>query len=407
MHPPLLPYKQYMNQPFLLALYNEISRDKQWVCPGLEAYFLVLDLLQSGKARPRTFDEMAFLLETLWLKSERHQERFRQLLERRRQGILEFIQWQQTQVDLPSGPGVIKPQEENHEPATPLAKEEQGPDPVAAEVIPPPVDVPVPAEAAPGPISFSLAGGNASSASTFSVQQQEQNIIPKQEVPFLFTNDYFPVKNRHLQQAWRSLKSYSTEGKKTDILDLPGTIKLTAQKGYFSDLRYQSAPDNRLHVFLFLDRGPGMIAVASFGKELWDTLPQHQQWPEPLYFYDLPRYEEQYNDYVLFTEDQEKDISLRRLFAGLHRKDIAVLIYSDAGALTNDDDPQRLEQTRQFMKHLYRYCARLSWINPAPAHRWADTNAGVLSTELPMFDTGRTEVEQAIAVLKGKFSIKK
>lgn len=396
-----------MEHPFLLTLYREISRDKQWINPGTDAYFRLLQLLQSGEAPLHTFDDMVFLLETLWLKSEQHRDRFRALLEQRRNAIQDFINWQSEQAEMQDQQslqptGILRDDVPPSSDATPTrqqqqTREEQKKEPLQQE------ETAAPAVAAS--ITFTLSDDKPAHSGIFSLQA-DGTVKPRQQQSFLFTNDYFPVKNRQLQQAWRSLKSYSGKGLQTDHIDFPKTIEMTARKGFFSALSFERAADSRLQVLLLLDRGQSMLAMEAFGKELWQTMPQQEQWPEPLYFRDLPRYDAYNKDYFLMAGDEGKKIALRKLFSGLHRKDIAVLIYSDAGALLQDDDAERLEHTRAFLAQLYGFCARISWINPAPRERWDDTNAGILSQELPMFDTGRNAVEQAIAVLKGKFSTK-
>lgn len=400
-----------MSQPLLYDLYNEIRTDRQLISPGLEEYYLLFELMQSGQYQVKTFDEMIFCLETIWLKSEHHKERFRSLFERRREPILAFATFLKTLVKVEHEPVVI--------PVDPAPT----PDPVKPDPdIKPPVDVPPGGEegekkrAPPvikeepagesGNTGFSLGNKAAGSSGVLKFDQQSRE-IPLIKIPYLFTNDYFPVKNRQLQQAWRTLKNRK-EGSDSAEMSISKTIDHTAKQGYFSSFLYEKNVVNQLQLFIFLDQSESMIAMEDFGKELCNTAREGELHTElePRYFFKIPRFDEKKNDYILANEDGTRTIGLRKLFFKLNRKDIVVLIYSDAGALKNEQNDSRVEQTIRFIRNLYQQTGYIAWINPASKIRWEGTNAEQINKEVPMFETTRKDIESAIAALKGKLTVK-
>lgn len=402
-----------MKEPFLYHLYDAVRRNKLWITPGPEEYLLLVELVHSGAYPIRTFDDMAFLLETIWLKSHQYRDKFRLLLEERRTEIkaLAAVLEQERQERAKRSvqqvqPAVLEPATTHTPPVAPTVTEEaqqlrKTPEPMTSEERPSVQEV-QPA-AAGGAVGFSIGDNVTGTSKTF--RMPVPSAKPVQEVPFLFTNDYFPVKNRYLQQAWRSLNS-KMKGAEVAEVNLARTIEHTAKQGYFSTLLYDRKPRNQVRLFIFLDQSESMAAVSDFGKELCTTARQSELHAgvQPWYFYKVPRYNDSIRDYTLSGEGQLRHTSLRKLFAGIPGKDIAVLIYSDAGVFQRDSDEDRLEQTLDFIRRLGKHCNYMAWLNPAPKDRWGDTHAGTIRREVPMFETLRSEVEQAIDALRGKIS---
>ncbi|MDB5202347.1 MAG: hypothetical protein JWQ27_1756 [Ferruginibacter sp.] len=394
-----------MTEPILYHLYNEMREDKQWISPGLDEYYLLFDLFETGYP-VKTFDDFAFIIETIWLKSHHQKQKLRDLLELRRKMILQFVASlatdgpaQKTQVDEqvkepatttdPKLPDVVlKPADENN--AKPVT-----------DKLP---DISLEEDTAYGNTRFSISQHNSSKASVLKFETAKETILPLQQIPYLFTNDYFPIQSRHMQQAWRTLKN-KQEGEDGPDLDIDKTIDHTAKQGYFSSLEYEKRILNQLQLFIFLDQSESMIAVEEFGKELCSSafasdLHAHAI---PWYFYQLPQKNEN-GDYLFTNEDWTESASLRTLLFNLNKKNIVILIYSDAGALRNCNETARLKETIDFIKVLNKRTAYIAWLNPAPKNRWKGNNAERISAELPMFETERRDLENAVAALKGKLA---
>ncbi|HEV7782853.1 MAG TPA: hypothetical protein VGO58_16370, partial [Chitinophagaceae bacterium] len=196
----------------LYDLYNEIRKDPQLIHPGVEEYYLLIRLLDSGYPISG-FDQLAFTIETLWLKSQSQKPRFRSILEKRRTDLQSFLHY----LIMTSG---------NTDPAV---KEPVKTDPVADNKDPQPKTIPIdPPVVVAGPgkkiqpgepdseetgitpeseqTNFSVRAAEQGTQSNMIVEGEKQQARPLTDIPFTYTHDYFPVHNRHLRQAWRTLK---------------------------------------------------------------------------------------------------------------------------------------------------------------------------------------------------------
>ena len=88
--------------------------------------------------------------------------------------------------------------------------------------------------------------------------------------------------------------------------------------------------------------------------------------------------------------------------ASLDNRAVALII-SDGGAAREHRDRDRIEQTEQFIQNLkgaVRYCA---WLNPMPSNAWENTSAAIFAEMMPMFSLNRSGLNNAIAVLRGRY----
>jgi uncharacterized protein len=407
-----------VSQPLLYDLYNELRSYKNWVSPGLEEYYLVLELIESGRYPLQSFDEVAYVLETVWLKSHQHRDKFRELLQKRKQVLIEIAESMKEEIDTLSKKTSTKAVEQKTEtPVTgsvqdnPLSQntgdnggQNKKPGGTGDETKPPPsamIDDTTAGDE--NTMEFSITNGQSADSQQVRLKLQEEIEKTTQNIPFLFSSDYFPVQTRHLQQAWRLLKSRQ-DGINAKEISLTRTIDLTAKQGYFCGFEYEKEFVNQLRLFLFLDQGESMIAVEEFGKQLYQAAKEGELHKnlEPWYFQQLPSQDERTGDYSFISEDWTQTVSLRKLFAKLNKRDIVVMIYSDAGTLSNEWDPERIKRTTAFLQHLNRITAYVAWVNPAPRQRWKNTNAADIEAIVPMFETTRLDIENAIDTLKGK-----
>ncbi|MCS3802123.1 hypothetical protein [Niastella sp. OAS944] len=404
-----------MHKPFLFDFFSEIMQDQQWINPGMEEYFLLDTLMKSEHFKPTSFKDLAFALETMWFKSHNSpnsKERFRQMLEDRRKAITEALEeWVKDLKRMETAETVAATIA--HQPLEEQEKDKdqertEGASPAVVQNNKPTEDA-IKTATAP---AEEVTNGDGALQPVFSLtmplkvnKESEESLINR---PYVFTNDYFPVKNRHMQQAWRTLKNKQDAGTDTAI-NFPHTITRMARQGYFSGFVYNKKTVNQLQLFVFIDQSETMVAEEEFGREICAAAISSNMYPglEPLYFNKVPAKDKQRNDYLLFNEDVTAFKTLGKLFAPYFKKDIVVLLYSDAGAFKKETDEDRLKDTKAFINHLYRKSGYLAWLNPAPKERWSGTNAGKLNKEVPMFETGnsktgRSEFERAMAALKGK-----
>lgn len=403
----------------MFEFFSEMMQDKQWINPGMDNYYLLETLMKSGHFNPENFDDISFALETIWLKSHHLKSRFRQIMKQRQTTIVEALEgWTEEQkktkteqVELPvTDPSKSQEQKnENEQLATPVANDstKQNNDKQNGEKTNglPHADL---EDTALEPV-FSLGNTGITTAGAMALHAKEEKEKLIVNRPYVFTNDYFPIKSRHLQQAWRTLKNKQDAGFNATI-SISQTITRTARKGYFTDFVFEKNTVNQLRLFVFIDQSESMVAVEEFGKEICSAAVSSNMYPGlvPLYFNKVPAINGNNGDYLLTNEDGTFHNTLGKLFAPYFKKNIVVLLYSDAGALKNEMDEKRIQETRKFIHHLYQKTGYLAWLNPAPKNRWQGTNAGILQEDITMFETnnsktGRSEFENAMAALKGKW----
>lgn len=418
----------------LYHLFEAIRADKRLVTAGTGEYLLLREFLeQEQEVHPlKTFEDLLFVCEKLWLKNKAEEQPFREVFHKWRNEIEKYILDQYTSLNKLKEAEQKKLYPEENESS--LSKET--PD---HPVQPAPADIkesshkrePVKQELdsttesnataassedeTEGELSFSI-GSEQTSADTVtrSVSPDFKPAMVASSKTFLFGDEYFPVANRYLRQNWRNLKS-SQEVKEYTAIDFISTTNRIAQTGFFTEFEYEKRIENLVSLFIFIDHGGSMDACEAFGNELansaWQSTLHSNK--TAFYFYNLPerKGEEDDADYIFSNEQKTFTYSAVNLFANLNKKNIVTLIYSDAGAFRGTMDettPMRVEETKSFLKFLLKKTANTVWINPAPKTRWKKTAAEGISqsfAEVPMFEATATGIEQAVNALKGKMSV--
>jgi len=403
-----------MTTPLLYELFNEIRTSLKAEGPGMEEYFLLFNLIDSKKYPIKTFDEFSFVLEKIWLKSSLHKKIFYEILEKRREALIAITEsLTNTEIKPDLSNTTIRPESVTQDGISDNIQE----NPKSKNELNSPVDTKNETEYSDngsqfdknekyGKTSFSLSGGINSTSPLLNFNRIEIKEDKLLSTPYLFTNDYMPVKSRHLQQAWRQLKN-KREGEISSEININKTIETVSKKGYFSRFEFSKYYTNQLHVFVLVDQSETMAAEEAFGEELWKAARDSEMHPDvcPLYFNKVPEKRSNSNDYLLTNKNWTKNIILKNLFANKIRNNIVILIYSDAGALYDNLDMERVNQTKRFISYLYKNSSYIAWINPAPKNRWSGTNASYIKEEIPMFENSRTEIENAMSALKGKLTI--
>lgn len=406
-----------MEEPMLYSLYNRIKERNIAGGPTLSEYYLSLQLLTSPASRQFTMEDWAFALETLWLKSHNDQALFRQILAESRTALLEFASQIATdhiqQVNASAG------QEQRHQQERHEEKSSDAPPKEQLNVESQPAtnakendqNTPLVTDRSGGlpgedtsVLSFSFGFPSTSGQRSLNVNYKPETVMKtKTELPYLFTNDYHPVKNRQLQQTWRSL-SIRKKGSELSEVDLSQTIKDVARTGYLFRIFNKRDISNEIHLFVFLDQNQSMAAWEEFGQELCLTAAQSKAQNDftPWFFNGTPIFNYEKGEYVLTNNDCTKTIDTQRLFSRYNKKNIVILVYSDAGALTGSCDDSRIENMKKFIRHLQKKSSYIAWLNPTPKKRWEETGVAEILKEVHMFEAHRAGIENAANVLKGK-----
>lgn len=398
-----------MNPPFLYALYKGLARDQALLGTSLHEYYALLDLVSSGRYPIRSFDELQFVLESLWVKSLEQRGVLRELLGARRVAIEEWLHaWEATKAAETSPHG----ESDGARGATDSNSQDAG----SAESKEP-VEAPAPTQNEPAPdqqkldaesrqsaaLGFAINSKRLPEGALLKLRHRESPPTPLNQSPFHFGNAYHPVSDRQLQQAWRTLK-HNRPGALSSEVDIRRTVAETAKQGYFSSFRYVRHVENHVRLILLLDVGANMVAVESFGEELFNAARDSKRHADLRagYFQRVPRWDSVDEDYVFSNAASTVKWRLRDMVRGMAKKDIAVLVYSDAGALGFENDEQRRQEWLDFLSVLRAQAGHVAWVNPAPKHRWITSYAGGLTARVPMFEADKKGIEQAIATLRGK-----
>jgi uncharacterized protein with von Willebrand factor type A (vWA) domain len=413
----------------LYDIFEELRKEKQLVGPGLEEYLEFVQLIKSEYVI-RDFEHLSFVLETMWTNSIGGTRKLKELLAERKEQLRDFLKYLDSVHDQQEEQESVIPEFPKSSPDKEASRagdnskltgeksnsskggnlESVGNDEFKSGST----------SSETGSLQFSVGGEG---ASTNLAIGKDKTVVPNAISSFIFSNDYFPIKDRDLQQAWRSLKSVEEQDSNRE-LDVKATIVKTAEQGMFSNFVFEKRKVNKIRLFVFIDRSESMIAVEAFGKELCVAAGKSQMHSnvyndnflrqmtpgsvkmevKPWYFFNAPVAKKDIG-YFLFDEESQNTKSLSALFSGINKRNIVVLIYSDAGALKNDFEQGRIEQTKAFLTELYKRTAYVSWLNPAPRYRWEGTNAGELRKMVPMFESTRGNVESAVSALKGKIQV--
>ena len=214
---------------------------------------------------------------------------------------------------------------------------------------------------------------------------------------FTFRQEYFPVTQRQMKQSWRSLRRMVREGK-AEELDIDATITKFSQEGILSEPVLQPRRINRTDLILFVDQQGSMVPFHFFSRQLVETAQRGGKLRKAdiYYFHNCPGAE------VFQQPNLFEKKSLTKILASLDNRAVALII-SDGGAAREHKDRDRIEQTQQFIQTLkgaVRYCA---WLNPMPSNTWENTSAAIFAEMIPMFSLNRSGLNNAIAVLRGRY----
>jgi len=186
-------------------------------------------------------------------------------------------------------------------------------------------------------------------------------------------DDTVELGTRNIKVAMRRLRKFAREGA-ADELDLEGTIKGTAHKGYL-DIHLRPERRNTVKVLMFFDVGGSMDWHVKGAEELFSAARTEFKRLEYYYFHNCL--------YESVWKDNRRRFSERTpTWDVLHTypSDYKVIFVGDAsmspyeitmpGGSVEHMNPEAGAQWLQRVSDIYEHCI---WLNPVPAEHWSWT----------------------------------
>ena len=207
---------------------------------------------------------------------------------------------------------------------------------------------------------------------------------------------------RNIKIALRRLRRFAREGA-ADELDLDGTIRSTADKGYI-DVKMRPERRNAVKVLLFLDVGGSMDWHVEAAKQLFSAAQSQFKRLEHFYFHNC-LYESVWKSNRRRGEER---IATRDLLNSYGR-DYRVVFVGDAsmspyeiispGGSVEHVNP---EPGRIWLERAILAWPRTAWINPTPERHWAYSQSAAVIADIfqqRMFPLTPAGVEAAMRAL--------
>jgi uncharacterized protein len=247
------------------------------------------------------------------------------------------------------------------------------------------------------------------------------------ERPFIFVPQ-FPLTYREVAQTFRRLRRPVRVGPPTE-LDLDATIVRRCQQGISGPVVLRPKRLNMARLLLLVDRQGSMTPFHRFCEEVCKAIIEAGTAENTAlyYFHNLPA--EGADKQLLQPLSQEIFPTLDSIFPQInplakgylyedpgllsphaleevlqkYATDAFVVVISDAGAIRNYYNLNRLLDTISFFKALKKYTFSYVWLNPLPKFHWQDKNntATQIARHIPMFPLEREGIHKAVNVLRG------
>jgi len=208
---------------------------------------------------------------------------------------------------------------------------------------------------------------------------------------------------RNMKMALRRVRDFAREGAKEE-LDLPGTIRATAQNAGFLDLRLVPQRHNKVKVLLLLDVGGSMDPHVEQCEQLFCAARSEFKHLEQFYFHNCV-YEKVWRDNRRRHQHHLPTFDLIHQFG----PDWKLILVGDAtmgpyeiewpgGSVEHEN----AEPGATWLSRLLAQYPRAVWLNPAPQREWEMTRSVRLIRQLMgerMFPLTLDGVGQAVELL--------
>lgn len=219
-----------------------------------------------------------------------------------------------------------------------------------------------------------------------SYQDIKQYIYKKK---YILRGDYFPLKSRQMQQSFQLIREVVQEGRK-EMIDWEATIQQTAKDAGFFELQMSASSSIRSGLTVLVDQEGSMVAFEELTQRMVEALQNYVgKKTQVFYFQNCPV------DYLYENKNRTKAHSLRQFADGKPR---TIIIVSDGGAARGGYNPDRLEETVDFLKSMSKH--RMVWLNPMPEDRWRGTTADYIRSLIGMYEMNERGFVHAIKALK-------
>jgi len=231
---------------------------------------------------------------------------------------------------------------------------------------------------------------------------RKENAVTAQRL-FLFSDNYFPVTNREVQQFFSGLPERKARRGNTEI-DIDATIQSIAQNGYLSGAIYKKEEEIVNQLLIFHDHKGSMTAFEGLSDLI--TRAANKLFATTYYFQNV------ISDKVYKDKEHKSAVDIRTLVQFFREKKVMILIVSDAGAARMSNSTGRVKASVRMLRQLEKISARIAWINPLPPceevepgkklERWERSAAGRIAEFVPMFYADWNGIHDAVEVLKGR-----
>jgi uncharacterized protein with von Willebrand factor type A (vWA) domain len=221
---------------------------------------------------------------------------------------------------------------------------------------------------------------------------------------FHFVKNYVPFQKRNIGQVWRFLQRPQEIGW-SDEIDIPKTIESIYRKGYLEKPMLKAKRQNTAQLITFIEHQGGMVAFKNLAIALANSAKESAGIDNRIYFFQTIPHQitiDQRFDYCLYTNPSETDFEFLADIMSKKGKKTPVLIISEAGAVSNYLDVERLAKTEKFLAELRVYTPKIAWLNPMPDDRWAGNSAQKIAEMLPMYEANIAGLKKALKILRGK-----
>jgi len=179
------------------------------------------------------------------------------------------------------------------------------------------------------------------------------------------------LSSRNIKIALRRLRRFAREGAATE-LDLPNTIRATANNAGTLDLKLQPERHNAVKLLLFLDIGGSMDDYVRISQELFAAARGEFKHLEYFYFHNCP-YERVWRDNRRRRDTTLSTVEVLRTYGPAYRAvfvgDASMSPYEiiQAGGSVEhwNEEPGRV-----WVERLLAHYRRAAWLNPVPEDEW-------------------------------------
>jgi len=218
-------------------------------------------------------------------------------------------------------------------------------------------------------------------------------------------DDSVELGTRNIKMALRKLRHFARIGAPEE-LDLPGTIKATANNAGYLDLKMVPIKHNQVKVLLFLDAGGSMDVHVKICEELFSAARAEFKHLEFFYFHNFI-YEKVWRGNRRRREETFSTWDLMRTFG----PDYKVIIVGDASMSPHEItvpggsiEHNNAEAGSTWMSRINERYNKLVWLNPVEVRHWKYVQSMVSAQRLigdRMYPLTLDGLGHAISALKG------